>query len=76
MYKIRNARANCDLLFFVFVFFFFMIKYANLRRSCRRLVWVINAPNWFITTLRELMHYEKLLIGWQCVLVSLKTNSI
>ena len=71
--KIKNARAwraNSYILFYFLPLFFFMIKYANFRRLCRRLVGVIKAPNWFITTLSKLINYEKLLIGWQCVLVS------
>ena len=78
MYKIKNARvrrANSDLLFFC-CFFFPMIKYANLRRSCRRLFGVIEAPNWFITTLRELINSKKLLIELVMCPRVFKTNGI
>ena len=55
---------------------FFMIKYANLWQSYHHLVVVALAPNWFIITPRELINYEKLLTGWQCVPVCLKRSSI
>ena len=61
----------CFLLFFVS-----MIKYANLRCSCRRLFGVIEAPNWFITTLRELINPKKLLIGLVMCPRVFKTNGI
>ena len=80
MCKIKNARvrrANSDLLFFCCCCFFFsMIKYANLRRSCRLFFGVIEAPNWFITTLRELINSKKLLIGLVMYPRVFKTNRI
>ena len=65
MYKNKNARDDAFKLF-SFFFLFLMTKDANLRRLCRCLCGVINlkAPNWFITTLRELINYKKLLIAW------------
>ena len=42
-----------------------MVKYGKMTRSPRRFVGVINPPNWLIMTLRELINFEKLPIGWQ-----------